>query len=260
MSRLNSPACACPCQRLEAEARLPRLARVRSRARALRSKRLSPRSECPPRGAPSSGLAAARQELRSSDPVGPRTPQRISAIRCGRARPQRRVWTALTPCRRLVRAAQGPSATPLGGAPRLALLSVYRIEILPLWAPWAPAVSRVGGGVPGMNGAVGPYAGARAMRRVTPCPTPSPVGIAASGGAAAAGAALELWATAEEGLKEVTGTTAPWAASSADSLTCAARESAAMFATRMPAASSERRYPRQAPQAMATARFVYCDL
>ena len=76
MSRLNSPACACPCQRLEAEARLPRLARVRSRARALRSKRLSPRSECPPRGAPSSGLAAARQELRSSDPVGPRTPQK----------------------------------------------------------------------------------------------------------------------------------------------------------------------------------------
>jgi len=25
----------------------------------------------------------------------------------------------------------------------------YRIEILPLWAPWAPAVSRFGGGVPG---------------------------------------------------------------------------------------------------------------
>jgi hypothetical protein len=94
----------------------------------------------------------------------------------------------------------------------------YRIEIRPLWAPWAPAVSRVGGGVPGMNGAFTAYAGGRASSRVTPCPT-LPAGIAATGGAgAAAGAAgaSDFEVTAEEGPNEVTGMAAPWAASSAD--------------------------------------------
>src|SRR4051812_4271853 len=68
-------------------------------------------------------------------------------------------------------------------------LSAYRIEILPLWAPWAPAVSPLGGGVPGINGAFAPYTGRRAIRRVTPCPTTAPAGIAAA--AAASGAAAD---------------------------------------------------------------------
>ncbi len=92
---------------------------------------------------------------------------------------------------------------------------VYRIEILPLWAPWAPAVSCLGGGVPGMNGAFGAYAGGRARRRVTPCPTALSAGFAASTGAGAAGAASDR----RTGVFpiEVTGMSAPWAASSADS-------------------------------------------
>ncbi|MDX6682069.1 MAG: hypothetical protein QOG94_2108 [Solirubrobacteraceae bacterium] len=78
-----------------------------------------------------------------------------------------------------------------GGAPDDGQLSAQRIEILPLWAPWAPAVSPLGGGVPGMNGAFGAYAGGRAMRRVTPCPTTPSAGIAGCGAAAAAGAASD---------------------------------------------------------------------
>jgi hypothetical protein len=98
---------------------------------------------------------------------------------------------------------------------KAAELSAYRIEILPLWAPWAPAVSCFGGGVPGMNGAYTAYADGRAMRRVTPCPTALSAGIAASAGAAAAGAASDP----PRGVvpKEVTGMSAPRAASSADS-------------------------------------------
>jgi hypothetical protein len=42
-----------------------------------------------------------------------------------------------------------------------------------------------------MNGAFGAHAGGRAMSRVTPCPTTPSEGIAASGGAAAAGAASD---------------------------------------------------------------------
>jgi len=60
-----------------------------------------------------------------------------------------------------------------------------------------------------MNGAFVAYAGGRAMRRVTPCPTTPPVGIVASGGTAAAGAAPDRGRTAEEGPKEVTGMAAP---------------------------------------------------
>ena len=56
-----------------------------------------------------------------------------------------------------------PSATPVGApAKRRRSSAHYRIEILPLWAPWAPAVSPLGGGVPGMNGAFTAYAGGRA--------------------------------------------------------------------------------------------------
>jgi hypothetical protein len=80
---------------------------------------------------------------------------------------------------------QSPSATPRQEAQAPVGLSAYRIEILPLWAPWAPAVSCLGGGVPGINGAFAPYTGRRAIRRVTPCPTPPPAGIAAASGAAA---------------------------------------------------------------------------
>ena len=104
----------------------------------------------------------------------------------------------------------------------------YPTEILPLWAPWAPAVSPFGGGVPGMNGAFAAYAGGRAMRRVTPCPTAPSAGIAASGGAAAAGAGSDRAPMAEEGPREVTGMAAPWAGVVCGWLTCAARESAAM--------------------------------
>ena len=48
----------------------------------------------------------------------------------------------------------------------------------PLWAPWAPAVSPLGGGVPGMNGVGLVYA----LRRVTPCPTGPPPAGARHGG------------------------------------------------------------------------------
>lgn len=141
-------------------------------------------------------------------PAGRGRRTRSAQSRCGRTRPQRRSRQVLAQGRRLP---QGDAETkrhtlsPLG---RLALLGAYRIEILPLWAPWAPAVSRFGGGVPGMNGAFAAYAGGRAMSRVTPCPTPPSAGIAASG--AAAGAAWDLGPTAEEGPKAVTGMAAPW--------------------------------------------------
>jgi hypothetical protein len=65
-----------------------------------------------------------------------------------------------------------------------------------------------------MNGAFTPYAGGRAMRRVTPCPTALSAGIAASAGAAAADAASDP--RRGVGPREVTGMSAPWAASSAD--------------------------------------------
>jgi hypothetical protein len=66
-----------------------------------------------------------------------------------------------------------------------------------------------------MNGACGEYAGGRALRRVTPCPTALSAGIAASAGADAAGAASDP----RRGVvpREVTGMSAPRAASSADS-------------------------------------------
>lgn len=71
------------------------------------------------------------------------------------------------PMHRTATSASSPAAT----RNRDPVRSCYRTEILPLWAPCAPAVSPRGGGVPGMNGAFGAHAGGRARRRVVPCPT-----------------------------------------------------------------------------------------
>jgi hypothetical protein len=99
------------------------------------------------------------------------------------------------------------AASASGARNKVAELSAYRIEIRPLWAPWAPAVSRVGGGVPGMNGWSKACAGGRALRRVTPCPTAVSAGIAASAGAGAAGAAVGAASDPRRGVvpTEVTG-------------------------------------------------------
>jgi len=74
-----------------------------------------------------------------------------------------------------------------------------------------------------MNGAFTAYAGGRVTRRVTPCPTTPPAGIAASGG----GAADVAGATSDPDRRvvptEVTGMAAPWVVSSANALTCATR-------------------------------------
>jgi hypothetical protein len=68
-----------------------------------------------------------------------------------------------------------------------------------------------------MNGAFPAYAGGRALRRVTPCPTALSAGIAASAGAAAAAAGAASDPRRGVVPREVTGMSAPWAASSADS-------------------------------------------
>src|SRR5687767_5882766 len=73
----------------------------------------------------------------------------------------------------------------VGTPARAAERGAQRIEILPLWAPCAPAVSPLGGGAPGTNTALTPNLGARATRRVTPCPT-TPAGRSATGGGAPA--------------------------------------------------------------------------
>jgi hypothetical protein len=64
-----------------------------------------------------------------------------------------------------------------------------------------------------MNGAFTAYAGGRALRRVTPCPTALSAGIAASAGAPGAASDPRRGVVP----REVTGMSAPWAASSADS-------------------------------------------
>jgi hypothetical protein len=163
-----------------------------------------------------------RMTLQRAPPRG--IPRRRCSVQSPGATPVRGSTPTPSTCRHRAQASSHWRTPAKAGRARR-----YRIEILPLWAPCAPAVSFFGGGVPGMNGWCRACAAGRALRRVTPCPTAPPAGIAASadGVAAVADAASDP----RRGIvpTEVTG---------------------------MPP-RRKRRYSRQPPQAMATRQFVH---
>ena len=155
-----------------------------------------------------------RMTLQRAPPRG--IPRRRCSVQSPGATPVRGSTPTPSTCRHRAQASSHWRTPAKAGRARR-----YRIEILPLWAPCAPAVSFFGGGVPGMNGWCRACAAGRALRRVTPCPTAPPAGIAASadGVAAVADAASDP----RRGIvpTEVTGMALPCAAFVCGQLTCA---------------------------------------